>query len=95
MNLHKSWRRFAVKQSKLTKGDAAIDICTGTGDLAIEIARLVGIGKVTAVDFCRPMLDLCARKINSLGIRNINLIQGNAKRLPLRSNAYKAATIGF
>ncbi|MCL6519115.1 MAG: bifunctional demethylmenaquinone methyltransferase/2-methoxy-6-polyprenyl-1,4-benzoquinol methylase UbiE [Armatimonadetes bacterium] len=95
LNLHKSWRKFTLRQTKLANGDTAVDICTGTGDLAIEIARAVGTGKVIAVDFCRPMLDLCVRKLDRLGIKNISLIQGNAENLPLPSNVYKAATIGF
>jgi len=48
-SLHHHWKRFAVKLAYLSSGDTALDICSGTGDLAILLSRKVGPrGKVVA-----------------------------------------------
>jgi demethylmenaquinone methyltransferase/2-methoxy-6-polyprenyl-1,4-benzoquinol methylase len=93
---HKRWRRFAVRTCGLSPGDRALDVCAGTLDLAIELSKAVGrSGEVTAVDFCREMLNIGRRKLERRGIGNISMIEGNAERLPLSSNSFRAATIGF
>jgi len=95
-NLHRYWRRFAVAKCELSPGDSALDVGTGTGDLAIELARTVGErGCVVGLDFCGPMLDLAARKISRIGITNTTLLEGNAEKLPLHSDSYQAAVAGF
>lgn len=95
-NRHKCWRRFAVRQCDLWPGDTALDVCVGTGDFAIELARAVGKhGRVVGVDLCRPMLDLGLKKIRWQRIHNVCLSEGNAQTLPVPSNSFRAATIGF
>lgn len=93
---HKAWRKFAARQCGLSKGDAALDVCAGTLDFAIELSQLVGpSGMIVAVDFCKPMLEVGRRKLQYLGIKNILLVEGNAEHLPVSSNTFHAATIGF
>ncbi|HUV05163.1 MAG TPA: bifunctional demethylmenaquinone methyltransferase/2-methoxy-6-polyprenyl-1,4-benzoquinol methylase UbiE [Armatimonadota bacterium] len=95
-NCHKRWRAFAVRQCGLSQGDAALDVCAGTLDLAIELAKVVGpTGRVVAVDFCRPMLDVGRRKLEKRGIGSLFPAEGSAERLPALSNSFDAATIGF
>jgi demethylmenaquinone methyltransferase/2-methoxy-6-polyprenyl-1,4-benzoquinol methylase len=95
-NRHKSWRAFAVRQCGLSPGDAAIDVGAGTLDFAIELSKAVGeSGRVVAVDFCRPMFEIGLPKLRKRGIANISLVEGNAECLPLPSNSFRAATIGF
>lgn len=95
-NRHRYWRRFAVGMCDLRPGDAALDVGTGTGDLAIELCRAVGAnGRVIGVDFCRPMLDVGAEKISRGGLGSIRLIEGNAERLPVPSDAFQAAATAF
>ena len=95
-NHHKRWRAFAVQQCRLWSGDRALDVCAGTLDFAIELSRAVGpTGKVVGIDFCRPMLDVGRRKLEKRRIRNVSLAEGNAERLPVPSNSFWAATIGF
>lgn len=96
INRHKQWRRFAVQQCGLWPGDAALDVCVGTGDLAIELSRAVGKrGRVVGIDFCRPMLDVGLKKTRRRRIGNVCLMEGNAESLPVPSNSFRAATIGF
>src|SRR4029078_10637860 len=62
-NRHYAWRRSAVKLAGLHPGDSALDVCTGTGDFAIDLYRAVGAtGTVVGSDFCAPMLKLGKRK---------------------------------
>ena len=95
-NLHKGWRRFAVRQCALRAGDSALDVAAGTMEMAVELARAVGTsGSVTGIDFCHPMLALGMRKIDKLGLGNVLAIEGNAERLPFPRDRFRAATIGF
>ena len=95
-NRHKYWRSFSVRQCRLSQGDRALDVAAGTLDVAVELTKAVGpSGEVVAVDFCRPMLDLGRQKIQRRCIANISLIEGNAEHIPVPSNSFRAATIGF
>ena len=95
-NRHKGWRRFAANQCGLQPDDGAVDVCAGTLDFAIELSKVVGRnGSVTAVDFCRPMLEVGKRKLAKRGIGNVAVMEANAESLPLPSDSFRAATIGF
>ncbi len=57
--LHHRWRQRAADRAALAPGDSALDVCCGTGDLALELARRVAPnGRVIGCDFSEPMLDL-------------------------------------
>lgn len=93
LNRDRYWRRFAVERSGLKPGGSAIDVATGTGELAIELAKAVGPeGRVVGVDFCREMLDIAEEKCEGLCIE---LAEGNAQKLPYPDNEFDLATIGF
>lgn len=95
--LHHRWRRAAAAQADLAPGNAALDVCTGTGDLALELARRVGPdGRVIGGDFSLPMLKLGRRKIRRRGAAGIVCMAlADALRLPFPENAFDAATVGF
>lgn len=96
LGLHKRWRRFAARLCGLSDGDRALDVCAGTMDLAIEIAKIVGAtGSVTAVDFSRSMLSIGERKLKEREIGNIVSVEARAESLPFCSESFRAATIGF
>lgn len=96
-NRDKYWRRFAVARTGLPPGGAALDVCTGTGRLAIELAKAAGPGgRVVGVDFCREMLDVAVANIAKTPYRpNIELAHGNAMALPFADDSFDCATIGF
>jgi demethylmenaquinone methyltransferase/2-methoxy-6-polyprenyl-1,4-benzoquinol methylase len=95
-HLHKSWRRFAVRLARLRPGDAALDICTGTGDFAIDLYRAVGpTGFVLGSDFCAPMIQQGREKIERASQGQIRLMLADALRLPYRSNLFDCVTVGF
>ena len=94
MGLHHGWRRFAVKECEFPPGGRALDVAVGTGDFAIET---IGVsGSAVGVDVCEPMLQEGLRKLARLGLdRRIRLVVAEAEALPVPSNAFDCATIGF
>jgi demethylmenaquinone methyltransferase/2-methoxy-6-polyprenyl-1,4-benzoquinol methylase len=89
--LHHKWRRRAADLAELSPGDRALDVATGTGDLAVELARRVGPeGEVVAIDFSEEMLVRARAK--APGVR---FEWGNALELAFEDDAFDAATVGF
>jgi demethylmenaquinone methyltransferase / 2-methoxy-6-polyprenyl-1,4-benzoquinol methylase len=85
------WRRLAVGMSGVSPGGAALDVCCGTGDLAIELRRSVGpSGRVVGLDFSPQMLAVARRKSAA-----VEWVQGDALDLPFPGGAFDAATVGF
>ncbi|MCW2957382.1 MAG: bifunctional demethylmenaquinone methyltransferase/2-methoxy-6-polyprenyl,4-benzoquinol methylase [Solirubrobacterales bacterium] len=89
--LHHKWRRRAVDLAAVGPGNKVLDVATGTGDLAVELASRVGpTGSVTGSDFSEEMLTRARVKAP-----NLTFEWGNALELPYESDAYDAATVGF
>jgi demethylmenaquinone methyltransferase/2-methoxy-6-polyprenyl-1,4-benzoquinol methylase len=85
------WRRFAAACTGAHVGDAVVDVCCGTGDLALELVdRVSSRGRVVGVDFSQPMLDLAATKSSI-----VEWVRGDALQLPFEDGEFVAATIGF
>jgi demethylmenaquinone methyltransferase / 2-methoxy-6-polyprenyl-1,4-benzoquinol methylase len=86
-----SWRALAVRASGVAPGDAALDVCCGTGDLAIELLDAVSTrGRVVGLDFSEAMLDAARRKSSQ-----VEWVRGDALALPFAGGEFAAATIGF
>ena len=86
-----SWRALAVRASGVAPGDAALDVCCGTGDLAIELLDAVSTrGRVVGLDFSPAMLDAARRKSSQ-----VEWVRGDALALPFADGEFAAATIGF
>jgi demethylmenaquinone methyltransferase / 2-methoxy-6-polyprenyl-1,4-benzoquinol methylase len=85
------WRRFAAACTGAHVGDAVVDVCCGTGDLALELLdRVSSRGRVVGVDFSQPMLDLAATKSSI-----VEWVRGDALQLPFEDGEFVAATIAF
>ncbi len=98
--LHHRWRERAVALAQLTPGDHVLDVATGTGDLAFELARAVGPeGSVIAADFSEQMLAIARRKADAgaagAGAGSVRFEQANALLLPHAADEFDAATVGF
>jgi demethylmenaquinone methyltransferase/2-methoxy-6-polyprenyl-1,4-benzoquinol methylase len=86
--MHHRWRERAADLAAVDPGDRALDVATGTGDLAIALR---GRGaEVVGVDFSEPMLELARRKAPE-----IRFEAGNALELPYRDGEFDAVTVGF
>jgi demethylmenaquinone methyltransferase/2-methoxy-6-polyprenyl-1,4-benzoquinol methylase len=85
------WRRLAVEEARIGPGGAALDVCCGTGDLAIELRRAAGPGgRVVGLDFSPGMLAFADRKCPA-----VEWVQGDALDLPFADATFDAATVGF
>src|SRR3954447_10563608 len=84
--LHHRWRERAADLARVGPGSRALDIATGTGDLAIELARRGA--DVVGSDFSEGMLDVARRKAPALRWE-----QGNALALPYEDGTFDAATV--
>jgi demethylmenaquinone methyltransferase/2-methoxy-6-polyprenyl-1,4-benzoquinol methylase len=93
--LHHRWRGRAADLARLRSGQSALDVCCGTGDLALELKRRVGErGTVVGVDFSQPMLELARAKSCRLGV-DVDYRHGNALDLAFDDASFDAATVGF
>jgi demethylmenaquinone methyltransferase/2-methoxy-6-polyprenyl-1,4-benzoquinol methylase len=93
---HRTWRKFALKKMNVQEGDSAIDVCCGTCDWTISLAKASKTGSIIGLDFSANMLTIGLSKLEKEGLRdNINLIEGNALELPYPDNTFDFATIGF
>ena len=62
--IDRSWRRFAVKQVKFAENGRILDVATGTGDVALEIAAQTPASvRIVGVDFSKEMVELGKEKI--------------------------------
>src|SRR5947209_6015084 len=74
--LHHRWRERAADLSGLGPGDRALDVATGTGDLAIELSRRVGrTGQVIGCDFSDAMLELARAKAPAIRFERANPLE--------------------
>ena len=86
--LHHRWRERAADLAGVSAGSRALDVATGTGDLAVELA---GRGaSVVALDFSPRMLEVARAKAPG-----IEWVQGNALSLPYPDAEFDAVTVGF
>jgi len=97
LGLDRRWRERAADLAALRPGDRALDVCTGTAELALALAPRVGpTGRVVGVDLSLPMLTVGRRKAaaESDG-RQVALHLGDALRLPYRDGTFDAAASSF
>jgi demethylmenaquinone methyltransferase / 2-methoxy-6-polyprenyl-1,4-benzoquinol methylase len=89
--LHHRWRERAADLAAVGAGDRALDVASGTGDLAIELARRVGpAGSVIGSDFSEAMLERAREKSAA-----VTWEWANALELPYPDGGFDAATVGF
>ena len=90
------WRKMATKMCQLSPGDRALDIASGTGDLAFEMAKKVGNdGFVVGLDISREMLLLGHQKSLDRAEKRVDHQEGDAMHLPYGDNTFRAATMAF
>jgi demethylmenaquinone methyltransferase / 2-methoxy-6-polyprenyl-1,4-benzoquinol methylase len=93
---HKAWRRFTMRKMDVKPGQKSLDLCCGTCDWTIALAKASKDGETVGLDFSRNMLDFGQAKVDKLGLsRQIKLVQGNAMELPFPDNTFDYVTIGF
>jgi demethylmenaquinone methyltransferase/2-methoxy-6-polyprenyl-1,4-benzoquinol methylase len=96
LGMHRYWKKFLVKKANLKEGESALDICTGTGDIAFELSKKVGEkGKVVGLDFVQNMLDIANERARKTNNNRVIFIQGDAMDLPFEDNTFDVVTVSY
>jgi demethylmenaquinone methyltransferase/2-methoxy-6-polyprenyl-1,4-benzoquinol methylase len=91
------WRRLAARRCLEGNPTRVLDLCCGTGDLALHVARQAEPGvEITALDYSAPMLELAANKAARAGLAGrLRFIEGDAVALPLPDAHFAAVGVAF
>ena len=96
LGLHRRWKRQVVELAAVKPGDRALDLCCGTGDLALALAQRGA--EVVGVDFSAAMLEIAERRrqknIESPA-SSVKFIQGDAHQIPFPDRSFDIATVGY
>ncbi|MEL6327319.1 MAG: bifunctional demethylmenaquinone methyltransferase/2-methoxy-6-polyprenyl-1,4-benzoquinol methylase UbiE [Cyanobacteria bacterium J06626_23] len=95
--LHRIWKQMAVQWSGAGPGMACLDLCCGSGDLALALAAKVGsTGQVIGADFAVAQLAIATQRAAQLGYSSrTEWIEADALSLPFESASFDAATMGY
>ena len=90
-SLDRRWRNLVVRHLNLKPGDAALDICSGTGDFLLPLRTAIGPqGELAGLDFSSAMLEQSRSKPHGA-----TLILGDAGNLPVADSHFDAVTVGW
>jgi demethylmenaquinone methyltransferase / 2-methoxy-6-polyprenyl-1,4-benzoquinol methylase len=98
-SVDRHWRRLASARLKdlAPSGSSGsyLDLCSGTGDLALEVHRRLH-SPVVASDFCHPMLSQARQKIHNAGLESsLRTVEADALALPFLDSSFDGITIAF
>ena len=95
--LDRYWRRRAIQSLGFTGRETLLDVCTGTGDVALVAAGATrGAQTVLAVDFAGAMLTHARRKVQQRRLdRRVHIVRGDAMNLPVPASSVDGVTVAF
>ncbi len=95
--LHRVWKQMAIDWSGAAAGQTCLDVCCGSGDLALRLARRVGpSGVVYGVDFSPAQLEIARQKATqTVRLAPLHWIEGDALALPFEAQQFDAATMAY
>ena len=93
---HKRWRKVAMHKMDMQPGDTALDLCCGTCDWTISMAKMSRTGAIFGLDFSNNMLEMGHTKVLQQKLQHqITLMEGNVMQLPFANDTFHYVTIGF
>ena len=96
LRFDEQWRKLAARECISGDPSKIVDLCTGTGDLALHISGLVnGKVKVTGLDYSEPMLELARDKARKVSAERICFIKGDAANMPFEDHSINVIGIAF
>jgi demethylmenaquinone methyltransferase/2-methoxy-6-polyprenyl-1,4-benzoquinol methylase len=96
LGIDQGWRRKTVAALELSPGARVLDLATGTGDLALLVARAEPSAQVIGVDPSERMLDVAREKVEKAGLgARVTLSAGNAEQLSFESRSFDGLCIAF
>ena len=95
--IHRIWKKIALNHTGLKKGQSALDVAGGTGDLTYYLSQQVGeTGKVVLSDINPEMLEQGRQRLIDRGVAgNVEFVEANAEELPFEDNTFHCITIAF
>ncbi len=96
LNLDEGWRNKAAREVLSNKPHRVLDLCCGTADLTMHIARMAPQGtKIFGLDFSHTMLERAKQKTAVFGEGRVQLLQGDAGNMPFEDNFFDSVGIAF
>ena len=96
LSIDKVWRRRVVRIVRRMKPERIMDLATGTGDLAIKMAKRIPQARIMGVDLSENMLAVAAEKVRKQGLDDkIALYQGDAEQLDVNDGVLDVVTVAF
>ena len=94
--IDKLWRAKAVNMIRRLNPHGILDVATGTGDLAIKLARTIPGAKITGIDLSEGMLEIGRRKVADAGLADrINMSKADCLSLPMPDNSFDCVTVAY
>jgi len=95
--LDRGWRKRVARETAQINCRKILDVCTGTGDMAIELCRCwKGQAHIDGLDFSRELVQIGKKKVESVRLQHlITFTEGNAESLPYQDGQFDAITITF
>ena len=97
MGLDLHWRRLAAAEAHPQPGERVLDVCCGTGDLTLALAKRCPSCGVVGLDFSETMLGLARRKTaaRTTGAGNVSYVRGDVLDMPFADDTFAAVTVAF
>lgn len=98
MNTDRYWRWWTVRKLQPIAGAPILDLCTGTGDLALAFHKYTrGRAEIVGADFCPEMLAVGEQKKQQAGINDgkLTFVQADAQQLPFASDSFQIVSVAF
>ncbi len=96
LGIDRGWRKKMIKMISGAKPKHILDVATGTGDVAIMMAKMLKPQRITGVDLSAGMLEVGKDKINKAGLADvITMQQGDSENLPFENETFDAVTVAF
>jgi demethylmenaquinone methyltransferase/2-methoxy-6-polyprenyl-1,4-benzoquinol methylase len=95
--IDRRWRKRAIASLDLTGRERVLDLCTGTGDLALAaVDARPGARRVVGIDFAGAMLAIGRDKVRARALTStVSLVRGDATRVPVADASVDAVTVAF
>lgn len=96
LGVDKRWRKTMVNALARHGAEDILDVATGTGDVAIQIASTLAGSKLTGIDLSEKMIEVGRKKISEAQLSDrITLMQGDCLELPMPDNSFDAVTVAY